>query len=47
MWPLALLFLAPGTFDSDIAPLLRAKCVVCHSAAKRSGGLSLESRDEV
>lgn len=39
--------LAAGTFDADALPVFRAKCFVCHSAKVRSGGLSLETADEI
>jgi mono/diheme cytochrome c family protein len=38
---------APPRFESDIAPLLKARCGACHSAAARQGGLSIESRDDL
>ncbi len=45
MWPL--LLLAAGLFETDVQPVLRAKCLGCHSAKARSGGLSLETVDDV
>ncbi len=33
----------PVSFTRDVQPLLAAKCVACHQAANRSGGLSLSS----
>lgn len=38
--------LTAADFDSA-ASILRARCVSCHSAKARSGGLSLESREDV
>ena len=35
----------PGRFESRIRPLLVARCLACHSGAKTSGGLALDSRD--
>lgn len=35
--------LAAADFDTDIRPLLEGKCVACHSAANKLGGLSLET----
>ncbi len=34
-------------FESQVLPLFQAKCLPCHSAKTRQGGLSLETRDEV
>jgi hypothetical protein len=34
-------------FDQQIHPILAAKCLPCHSAEKRSGGLSLASYNDV
>jgi mono/diheme cytochrome c family protein len=34
-------------FESHIAPLFKAKCLSCHSAGIRQGGLSLETREDV
>ncbi len=47
-----LLFLAPAfaanvDFDRDIHTILAAKCLACHSAEKRSGGLSLATYADV
>ena len=39
--------LAGADFDSAAAPILRARCLPCHSAKARSGGLSIESRDDI
>src|ERR1022692_1883313 len=39
--------LAAGTFEADALPVFRAKCFVCHSGKVRSGGLSLETADEI
>ena len=44
---LGLLLLAAGTFDADVLPLFRAKCFACHNGKTRSGGLSLESREDI
>ncbi|MCX6598167.1 MAG: DUF1553 domain-containing protein [Acidobacteria bacterium] len=33
----------PVSYTRDVQPLLAAKCVACHQAANRSGGLSLSS----
>lgn len=35
--------LAAADFDADIRPLLEGKCLACHSAANKLGGLSLEN----
>jgi len=32
-----------ASFEEDLRPLIRASCVGCHSAAKRKGGVDLES----
>ncbi len=45
MWPL--LILAAGLFDTDVLPIFRAKCLSCHSAKAPSGGLALETADDV
>jgi hypothetical protein len=34
-------------FDREIHPLLAARCLMCHSAEKRSGGLSLATYSDV
>jgi hypothetical protein len=34
-----------GLFAERIAPVLRQRCVSCHNAAKKRGGLDLSSRD--
>ena len=47
MWPVSILLLAAGLFDADVLPIFRAKCLGCHSAKTRSGGLSLETVDDV
>ena len=39
--------LAAADFESAVAPVLRARCLPCHSAQARSGGLSVESRDDI
>ncbi len=40
---------SPATIDyqSRIHPILAAKCLVCHSQEKRSGGLSLATYEDV
>jgi mono/diheme cytochrome c family protein len=38
---------APLHFESHILPLLKTRCLACHSAGTRQGGLSLETRDDV
>ena len=47
----ALVLIAPtliaADFDSAAAQVLRARCLPCHSAKVRNGGLSLETRDDV
>lgn len=45
MWPL--LIVAAGLFDTDVLPIFRAKCLSCHSAKAPSGGLALETADDV
>ncbi|HUQ93643.1 MAG TPA: PSD1 and planctomycete cytochrome C domain-containing protein [Bryobacteraceae bacterium] len=47
MWPVAFFFMAAGTFDSAVLPVFRAKCFACHSGKVQSGGLSLESRNNI
>jgi mono/diheme cytochrome c family protein len=47
MWPVAFFLLAAGNFDSEVLPLLRTKCFTCHGSKARSGGLSLESRNDI
>ncbi len=47
MLPVAFLLMVAGSFESDVLPVFRAKCFACHSAKLRSGGLSLESRDDI
>ncbi|MFN7918960.1 MAG: PSD1 and planctomycete cytochrome C domain-containing protein [Bryobacteraceae bacterium] len=47
---LALLLLSALAMGADFdtaAKIFRAKCLACHSAKARSGGLSLESRDDI
>src|SRR6516165_37557 len=34
-------------FETKIRPLLQSRCLMCHSAEKRTNGLSLESRESV
>ena len=39
---------APGpSFDTDIAPLLSAKCATCHSAEAKTSGFSVENLEAV
>jgi hypothetical protein len=38
---------APVDYDRQVHPILAEKCFACHSAEKRSGGLSLSSYEEV
>jgi len=47
MWPVSFLLFAVGLFDTDVLPIFRAKCISCHSAKARSGGLALETVDDV
>ena len=50
---LALLFafataaLAEDAFEGQVLPLLKARCLSCHSARVKQGGLSLETRDDL
>jgi hypothetical protein len=44
---LATFALRAATFEADAVPILRAKCQGCHSRAARSGGLSVESLDDI
>src|SRR5437763_6461026 len=37
----------PVDFDSQIKPILQARCLNCHAKGKYKGGLSLESREAV
>ncbi|MBM3793956.1 MAG: DUF1553 domain-containing protein [Acidobacteria bacterium] len=48
-WLLLIAFTAlrAADFDHDAAPILRARCMPCHSAKTRSGGLSAESRNDL
>jgi hypothetical protein len=46
VWLLSAVPLAATVFDSASA-ILRARCLPCHSTKTRSGGLSLESRDDI
>ena len=32
-------------FDSEVAPIFRARCLNCHARGKYKAGLSLETRD--
>src|SRR5690242_16838689 len=36
---------AESVFESQVRPLLVKRCVACHSAKLRSGGLALDSRE--
>ena len=47
MWPVAFFLMAAGTFDSEVLPVFRTRCFACHSSKARSGGLSLESRNDI
>jgi hypothetical protein len=38
---------AVARFESDVLPLLKTKCISCHSSKARQAGLSLESRDDL
>ena len=46
-WPMGALLVIPGAFgqkidfDREVHPVLAARCMMCHSQEKRSGGLSL------
>ncbi len=42
----AAIALPAAEFDSEVRPLIRAKCLSCHQESNRLGGLSLESRQE-
>ncbi len=46
-WLLAPVLLPAATFDSAVKPILAARCLTCHGAKVRSGGLSLESREDI
>ncbi len=46
IWAFLAFPLAAADFDAASA-ILRTKCVACHSAKARSGGLSVESRDDL
>ncbi|HZZ81146.1 MAG TPA: c-type cytochrome domain-containing protein, partial [Gemmataceae bacterium] len=37
----------PVDFDAEIVPILRANCIACHNAKKKSGGLNLESPESM
>src|SRR6188474_1731968 len=43
---LPLLLLAVD-FESTVSPILHARCLPCHSGKTRSGGLSIETRDDI
>src|SRR6478672_7696419 len=34
-------------FESDVLPLLKARCVSCHGSQTKQAGLSLENRDDL
>ncbi|MFN0106184.1 MAG: PSD1 and planctomycete cytochrome C domain-containing protein [Bryobacteraceae bacterium] len=46
MWPVSFFLLAAGLFDTQVLPIFRAKCISCHNAKARSGGLALETADD-
>lgn len=37
----------PVDFDHEIVPILRQRCIECHSANKKKGGLSLNTRESL
>ena len=37
----------PVDFDAEIMPILRTNCLACHNAKKDSGGLNLESVEQI
>src|SRR5258708_40114861 len=37
----------PVDFDSQIRPILQARCLNCHAKGKYKGGLSMETREAV
>src|SRR5207244_3150436 len=37
----------PPPFDKAIVPLLQQRCVACHNATKKRGGLDLTTRDQL
>ncbi len=37
----------PSAFDKSIAPLLQQRCISCHNAAKKRGGLDLTVREKM
>ena len=39
--------LRAATFESDVQPVIRAKCLGCHNGKSNSGGLSLETVDDI
>jgi len=41
------LLLLAVDFESTVSPILRNRCLPCHSAKARSGGLSTETRDDI
>src|SRR5258708_39962348 len=49
MFPILLALSAAGSVDyiREVHAVLSAKCLVCHSQEKRSGGLSLATYDDV
>lgn len=38
---------AAPRFESDVAPILRARCLGCHNAKSQTAGLSLETREHI
>jgi WD40 repeat protein len=45
--PAAVTLERPADFQKDVLPILRAKCLACHSASKKEGGLVLESVESI
>jgi mono/diheme cytochrome c family protein len=45
LWTPPALTAAPPQFESDVQPILKAKCVRCHGTEKTRGGLDLSTRD--
>src|SRR5256885_15619705 len=37
----------PSTFESDVIPILKANCLMCHGATGPQAGLDLGSRDSI
>ena len=44
---IAALSLVAGTFETDVQPILRAKCVPCHDSTTRTSGFSITSQETV